>query len=291
MRYTLGGIIMRKSLIRWVLLAVIVLGIIIGGPIIINEFYRNNSGYITIWGAADVLTYYGAIIAASGAAIGVYCSIRYSHKQYREDKRRDVLPYFAINILGRKCVSPFDLGWYGEDDVREEDKAKEALTYREFMYDECFFIFSDDKIECIRKLSEEQEAARTIGVTMEDHGEFGTNLRNDRHYIPMKITNARKGCAINTKITIKSTIKRAVAASIPISIPVGGEVYTGLLFYVHEKLSGKYDYGIQYRDIYGNQYEHHKPITITVDRKNCGIQIAEDTTHALTKEAALNADS
>lgn len=195
---------MRKSLIRWVLLAVIVLGIIIGGPIIINEFYRNNSGYITIWGAADVLTYYGAIIAASGAAIGVYCSIRYSHKQYREDKRRDVLPYFAINILGRKCVSPFDLGWYGEDDVREEDKAKEALTYREFMYDECFFIFSDDKIECIRKLSEEQEAARTIGVTMEDHGEFGTNLRNDRHYIPMKITNVGKGCAINTKITILS---------------------------------------------------------------------------------------
>lgn len=120
---------MRKSLIRWVLLAVIVLGIIIGGPIIINEFYRNNSGYMTIWGAADVLTYYGAIIAASGAAIGVYCSIRYSHKQYREDKRRDVLLYFAINILGRKCVSPFDLGWYGEDDVREEDKAKEALTY------------------------------------------------------------------------------------------------------------------------------------------------------------------
>lgn len=106
---------MRKSLIRWVLLAVIVLGIIIGGPIIINEFYRNNSGYITIWGAADVLTYYGAIIAASGAAIGVYCSIRYSHKQYREDKRRDVLPYFAINILGRKCVSPFDLGWYPKD--------------------------------------------------------------------------------------------------------------------------------------------------------------------------------
>ena len=281
---------MRKSLIRWVLLAVIVLGIIIGGPIIINEFYRNNSGYMTIWGAADVLTYYGAIIAASGAAIGVYCSIRYSHKQYREDKRRDVLPYFAINILGRKCVSPFDLGWYGEDDVREEDKAKEALTYREFMYDECFFIFSDDKIECIRKLSEEQEAARTIGVTMEDHGEFGTNLRNDRHYIPMKITNVGKGCAINTIITVKSTIKRAVAASIPISIPVGGEVYTGLLFYVHKKLSGKYDYGIQYRDIYGNQYEHHKPITITVDRKNCGIQIAEGTTHALTKEAAHNAD-
>lgn len=246
---------------------------------------------MTIWGAADVLTYYGAIIAASGAAIGVYCSIRYSHKQYREDKRRDVLPYFAINILGRKCVSPFDLGWYGEDNVREEDTAKEALTYREFMYDECFFIFSGDKIECVRKLSEEQAAARTTGVTMEDHGEFGTILRNDRHYIPMKITNVGKGCAINTRITIKSTIKTAAAASIPISIPVGGEVYTGLLFYVDEKLSGKYDYGIQYRDIYGNQYEHHKPITITVDRKNCGIQIAEDTTHVLIKEAALNADS
>ena len=41
-----GGekIIMRKSLIRWVLLAAIVLGIIIGGPIIINEFYRKIAG-------------------------------------------------------------------------------------------------------------------------------------------------------------------------------------------------------------------------------------------------------
>ena len=143
----------------------------------------------------------------------------------------------------------------------------------------------------VRKLSEEQEAARTTGVTMENRGGFGTILKNDRHYIPMKITNVGKGCAINTRITIKSTIKTAVAASISISIPVGGEVYTGLLFYVDEKLSGKYDYGIQYRDIYGNQYEHHKPITITVDRKNCGIQIAEDTTHVLIKEAALNADS
>lgn len=64
-----------------------------------------------------------------------------------------------------------------------------------------------------------------------------------------------------------------------------------MLFYVHEKLSGKYDYGIQYRDIYDNQYEHHKPITITVDRKNCGIQIAEGTIYTLIKEAAHNADS
>lgn len=122
---------MRKSWTKWILIAVIALALIVGVPIIINECYKTNSGYMTMWGAADALAYYGAIIASVGAAVGIYVSIKYSHKQYREDKRRDVLPYFAVNILGRKCIDPFDLGWYADENGIGENETpeKEALTY------------------------------------------------------------------------------------------------------------------------------------------------------------------
>lgn len=37
---------------------------VIGGPIIINECYKGDSGYITIWSAADTLSYYGTVLGA-----------------------------------------------------------------------------------------------------------------------------------------------------------------------------------------------------------------------------------
>ena len=273
---------MKKSWLKWLvigLLAVIVF--VVGIPIIINECYKANSGYITMWSAADVLSYYGAIITSAGAAIGIYVSLRYSHKQYREDKCRDVLPYFAINILGRKCVNPFDLGWYdNEDGVGEkESEAKDALTYSEFSYDECFFVFKSEKIECNRKLSKEQEDARRIGMTGEDRGEFGEIWISDKKYIPMKAINVGNGCAINTTVTIKAIGKDMVATSIPVSIPVGEEFYTGLLFCIAEEIAGEYDYIMRYYDIYGNLYEHHKTITIRCGKNNCSVEIARDTSH------------
>lgn len=38
--------------------------LIVGIPIIINECYKANCGYITVWDGADVLGYYGAILGS-----------------------------------------------------------------------------------------------------------------------------------------------------------------------------------------------------------------------------------
>ncbi len=35
-------------------------------PIFINESYKTNSGYITLWKAKDLLSYFGAVISAIG---------------------------------------------------------------------------------------------------------------------------------------------------------------------------------------------------------------------------------
>lgn len=53
---------MKKSWTKWILIAAIALVLIVGVPIIINECYKMNSGYMTMWSAADVLSYYGAIM-------------------------------------------------------------------------------------------------------------------------------------------------------------------------------------------------------------------------------------
>jgi len=45
----------------------LVFGILI--PVIINQLYKSNTGYITLWGAADVLVYYGSFSAAVGSIV------------------------------------------------------------------------------------------------------------------------------------------------------------------------------------------------------------------------------
>lgn len=53
----IGVLAMKKSWIKWVVLGLLaVIIFIVGVPIIINECYKANSGYITMWGVADVLS-------------------------------------------------------------------------------------------------------------------------------------------------------------------------------------------------------------------------------------------
>lgn len=56
----------RLKIIVLVAIAGVVSLAIVVGPIIINECYKRNEGYITVWGGSDMLAYFGAIIGAIG---------------------------------------------------------------------------------------------------------------------------------------------------------------------------------------------------------------------------------
>lgn len=47
----------------WIIIAIFMM---FGVPVIINELYKLNKGYITIWGASDVLSFYGAVLSFIG---------------------------------------------------------------------------------------------------------------------------------------------------------------------------------------------------------------------------------
>lgn len=58
---------------------------IIGIPVIINECYKANSGYITVWDGSDVLGYYGTILGAVIAVISIIVTIAFTKKQIQRD--------------------------------------------------------------------------------------------------------------------------------------------------------------------------------------------------------------
>lgn len=73
----------------WIFVALGLLMAIVGVPIGINECYKNNTGYITVWNGADVLSYYGTILStAIGALIAVLTmafTISFNRRQIQRD--------------------------------------------------------------------------------------------------------------------------------------------------------------------------------------------------------------
>lgn len=63
---------MKKKIIYGIFIFIILVFLI---PILINEFYLPNKGYLTVWNGADVLSFYGAVLAALGGIVGVFLQL------------------------------------------------------------------------------------------------------------------------------------------------------------------------------------------------------------------------
>lgn len=75
-----------RSKFGQILIAVLITAFfVLGVPILINECYKHG-GYVTMWGAADVLSYYGDVLGASIAVATLAITILFTRKQLqRED--------------------------------------------------------------------------------------------------------------------------------------------------------------------------------------------------------------
>lgn len=54
-------------------------------PLAINESYKHGVVYVTKWDAADVLSYYGAIIGAAATIGALVITIRFTQRQISRD--------------------------------------------------------------------------------------------------------------------------------------------------------------------------------------------------------------
>lgn len=104
---------------------------IVGIPLIINECYKANCGYITVWDGADVLGYYGTLL---GAAIAVL--MEYADTITAERVKRVINGYgknedYVDGVGGN--FSYYELG----DTLMNGDELNEAVgvdRIREYVY-------------------------------------------------------------------------------------------------------------------------------------------------------------
>ena len=75
----------RKQLIRIIVCIFVGIFLVFGIPVIINECYKTNSGYITVWSGADVLGYYGTILGSIIAVTTLVVTIVFTKKQLQRE--------------------------------------------------------------------------------------------------------------------------------------------------------------------------------------------------------------
>lgn len=100
---------MRKRHIVVLVLTTLLLSVVV--PVIINECYKPNTGYKTLWGAQDVLAYFGEILGALGSIfIGIIAlaqseqANRISDRLLQLEEKKNT-PFLMIDIGNSKVES------------------------------------------------------------------------------------------------------------------------------------------------------------------------------------------
>ena len=74
-----------KKVVKIVIVFIIIIFLVFGIPIIINECYKVDSGYITMWDASAMLGYYGSILGTSITVITLVATISFTKKQIQRE--------------------------------------------------------------------------------------------------------------------------------------------------------------------------------------------------------------
>ena len=156
---------MRKSWTKWILIAVIALALIVGVPIIINECYKTNSGYMTIWGAADALSYYGTILGSLVAVATVVVTILFTYKQIQRYQ-------VNANICLDQILTSLDSADYrkvrtlSNSMERAREKFCQVMQNRAEIYEKLFRVNEKEIAERILEVEKQEQKSLPIRVRM-----------------------------------------------------------------------------------------------------------------------------
>lgn len=250
-----------------ILASIVVVFILI--PLIINYLFVIGDTYPLIcvkWNAGDVLGFYGAVLAAIGAIVGVYLSIQQAQKSYREDIKNQVLPYIAITQLkGRTTYNAFADN-FGEDkkDSRDRFGSLPAAEYKEGKLSEIYFVIEKEKIVNYLEMPEKYSKLLLTSGAEWIETAHGVSALTKTPYIsmPIEIENVGKGPALYLRIGFYPADDKPGYLS-PIVLK------TGQTFYIHifsalskEELSEKYILDFVYQDVHKNWYSQRFPFEV-----------------------------
>ena len=132
-------------------IALIFIAFATGGPLIINEMYNHNGGYITSWDAKDVLAYFGSVLGAIATVVALILTIIYTFQQSKIEQQYQLKLAFANY---KKTVI--------------EEKYRKVLDNAEQIKSEILLEFLDDTSNIWTTLKNHNNWILTIGNQLND---------------------------------------------------------------------------------------------------------------------------
>lgn len=254
----------------------VVLLLIFGGPIVINILFKIKSPiwFLTAeWDASAALSYYGAIIAAFLAIYGIFITVQYSQKNYREDVRNRSLPFIVVDMLRSRSIRSI---FPAVETIAKEDMhERKTEGYFEYKITDFYCILKNGEIEYATGLTPAQQSLRDNRGIEWVASENKNENEMKRHFcvcIPLEIENVGNGTAIRMRIGLnrKDTLSKDRQYMQPQSMK------PGVIFKFHifsedcsqnSKNLGNYVLSFCYEDIYLNHYEQNFDVLIGFDKK------------------------
>ena len=223
-------------------------------PFCINMAFKFDSGITFLqaeWHAEDALNFYGAILASGLGIVGVFISIQYAQKSYRQDEKNRVKPYLALTYLREKnSVDLLDLVGYPHEEKAAPVK-KEFDSETQYRLESVAIILRDGEIFYQPELSETQEKLVRQGGIVKINGKIV-----QRPYISMalQVDNVGMGAAINCRVAFYEEGKTARGIFLH-TVKCGDTIYCHIFsetptYY----LDKQYFLKLVYADILGTEY-------------------------------------
>lgn len=218
-------------------------------PILINESYKRETGYLTLWSANDVLSYYGTLLACIGGVLGVFFTVKYSQKQYREDARQRIMPFVATDfLLNKSCYKDFaeKHNQYSIEDKNEYDHF--VITYSNDKGVQYPIFLSEEECSLLDNNGHFEVEDKKNGITL-----YGFKIIC---FIPCVLKNVGTGVALKTTFGLYKLNNGCYSekiddrkASKPFVLDKGDRIHVGLYFDLDDEESlGTYKFDIMYSD-------------------------------------------
>ena len=235
-------------------------------PLAINAIFKQKAPcnfWVAEWGAGDALSFYGTLLASVATIIGVYMTIQYAQKSYKDDIRNQVLPFFAVTQLrGRSNYNPFLDGFddTGTTGCNESNNTNPPL-YEESKLSKIYFCLETSEIKNYIDLPPRYiELLEKSGASWAAAAD-GCYMLQKHPFIsfPMEIENVGNGTAIYVRIGFFKNSDTPQYLP-PVNLKAGEKFYIHIFSAIPiEKTYGEYKLSIQYQDIYKNSYMQEYP--------------------------------
>lgn len=232
-------------------------------PWIINALFTIPAPLTSLqgqWNAGDLLSFYGILLGAAIASAGVYASIQYSQKNYREDLRVRGIPFIVVIPYFRQhAVNPFSL-LSGEICADTKKAGMGNALYNFFDLSEKYrelreyaFVFADDSFEVRTSLSQDQIRNVCVGFKV-IQSDTESSLDATLGYAQFAVENAGFGSAVNIRVGLNRKGITPVF-TVPTVLKSGDR----LMVYIYSDGDGGQDLGeylfcYHCEDIFGHKY-------------------------------------